>query len=104
MEQLVGQPSAQSSMIGQLPSGWDSTLSRMFGRLSHQFSCGHDFYSSQRSGPVLAEQSTTWMDEGREEGQMRPLAAEPDTDHNGGVSGEEGGVEYSSNNIKNIEI
>ncbi|XP_008307131.2 centrosomal protein of 295 kDa isoform X4 [Cynoglossus semilaevis] len=86
MEQLVGQPSAQSSMIGQLPSGWDSTLSRMFGRLSHQFSCGHDFYSSQRSGPVLAEQSTTWMDEGREEGQMRPLAAEPDTDHNGGVS------------------
>uniref|UniRef100_UPI0037E8AC82 centrosomal protein of 295 kDa n=1 Tax=Semicossyphus pulcher TaxID=241346 RepID=UPI0037E8AC82 len=48
MEQLVGQPSAHLSMIGQPPGlpfslsldqgGWDSTLMRMIGRLSHQSS------------------------------------------------------------------
>ncbi|XP_014893886.1 centrosomal protein of 295 kDa isoform X2 [Poecilia latipinna] len=74
LERLVGQPSAQSSMIGARPgppgrSGWDSTLSRMIGRLSQQsdspgFWAGHD--TSEPS----------WSDELPEEVQMRVLVGE----------------------------
>ncbi|XP_031719464.1 uncharacterized protein cep295 isoform X2 [Anarrhichthys ocellatus] len=93
MEQLVGQPSAHSSMIGQLPGppvsvsfdhgGWDSTLSRMIGRLSHQSSShwlsgGQDFYADQLTGRMALEQSTTWLDGGPEESRMRPLVVELD--------------------------
>ncbi|XP_042342949.1 uncharacterized protein LOC121943495 [Plectropomus leopardus] len=93
MEQLVGQPSAHSSIIGQLPGasvsvsldqgGWDSTLSHMIGRLSHQSSShwlsgGQDFYAGQLMGQLLSEQSTTWLDEGPEESRMRPLVGELD--------------------------
>lgn len=93
MEQLVGQPSAHSSTISQLPglpvslsldqSGWDSTLNRMIGRLTHQSSShwlsgGQDFYAGQLMGQIPSEQSTTWLDEGLEESQMRPLVGELD--------------------------
>ncbi|XP_059187429.1 uncharacterized protein LOC131970152 [Centropristis striata] len=93
MEQLVGHPPAHSSMIGHSPGpsvplsldqgGWDSTLSRMIGRLSHQsgshwLSGGQDFYAGQLMGQVPAEQSTAWLDEGPEENQMRPLVGELD--------------------------
>lgn len=93
MEQLVGQPSAHSSTISQLPglpvslsldqSGWDSTLNRMIGRLTHQSSShwlsgGQDFYAGQVMGQIPSEQSTTWMDAGLEESQMRPLVGELD--------------------------
>ncbi|XP_032413296.1 uncharacterized protein LOC116716568 isoform X4 [Xiphophorus hellerii] len=76
LERLVGQPSAHSSMIGARPgppdrSGWDSTLSRMIGRLSQQsdspgpgFCAGHD--TSERS----------WSDELPEEIRMRVLVGE----------------------------
>ncbi|KAM7412571.1 hypothetical protein PAMA_020110 [Pampus argenteus] len=93
MEQLVGQPSAHSSMIGQLPGPpasvsmdqgrWDFTLSRMIGRLSHQSSShwlsgGQDFYAGQLIAQMEVEQSTTWLDEGPEESWMRPLVGELD--------------------------
>ncbi|XP_070685424.1 centrosomal protein of 295 kDa [Pempheris klunzingeri] len=101
MEQLVGQPSAHSSMIGQLPvsvssdqGGWDSTLSRMIGRLSHQSSShwlsgGQDFYAGQLMGQMASERSTTWLDGGPEESQMRPLVGELDesTGQHSGSSG-----------------
>ncbi|XP_039646701.1 centrosomal protein of 295 kDa isoform X2 [Perca fluviatilis] len=89
MERLVGHPSAHSSMIGQLTGrpvsmsfdqgGWDSTLSRMIGRLSHQTSShwlsgGQDFYAGQLMGQMPLERSTTWLDESR----MRPLVGELD--------------------------
>ncbi|XP_069389921.1 centrosomal protein of 295 kDa isoform X2 [Paralichthys olivaceus] len=96
MEQLVGQPSAHSSMIGQLPvsvgqGGWDSTLSRMIGRLSYRSSsnCQSGWQdASQLMGQMVPEQSTTWLEEVQEESQMRPLAGEPDNDQHSGVSGE----------------
>ncbi|CAB1453280.1 unnamed protein product [Pleuronectes platessa] len=96
MERLVGQPSAHSSMIGQLQAGggqgaWDSTLSRMIGRLSHRSSVnGRSGWqdASQLMGPMVEEQSTTWLDEVQEESQMRPLVGEPDLDQHSGVSGE----------------
>ncbi|XP_058489850.1 uncharacterized protein cep295 isoform X2 [Solea solea] len=93
MEQLVGQPFAHSSMIGQLSSvpgqgGWDSTLSRIISRLSHQWSSGQNCNSGQLMGPMVEEPSTSWLDEGQEESRMRPLVAELDTDHHSGVSGE----------------
>ncbi|XP_062275908.1 centrosomal protein of 295 kDa [Scomber scombrus] len=93
MEQLVGQPSAHSSMIGQLPGplasvsthqgGWDSTLSRMIGQLSmasssHWLSGGQDFYAGQLLSQMDVEQSTTWVDEGQEESNMRQLVGELD--------------------------
>ncbi|XP_078103166.1 centrosomal protein 295 isoform X1 [Sander vitreus] len=101
MERLVGHPSAHSSMIGQLTGrpvsmsfeqgGWDSTLSRMIGRLSHQSSShwlsgGQDFYAGQLMGQMPLEQSTTWLDESR----MRPLVGELDESagqHSGGSDG-----------------
>ncbi|KAM4742446.1 uncharacterized protein cep295 isoform 3-T3 [Anableps anableps] len=82
LEQLVGRPSAHSSMIGPQPPApaslgsdlgrWDSTLSRMIGRLSQQsgscwLSPGLDFYA----GRVTSE--LPWMDEFLEESRMRPL-------------------------------
>lgn len=99
MVQLVGHPSAHSSMIGQLPGlasvsldqgGWDSTLSRMIGRLSHQ-SSSHwlsDFYAGPLMSRMTLEQSSTWLDEGRGESQMRPLVGELDDQHSGS-SGEQ---------------
>ncbi|XP_034722491.1 uncharacterized protein LOC117941633 [Etheostoma cragini] len=99
MERLVGHPSAHSSMIGQLTTGrpvstsfdqggWDSTLSRMIGRLSHHSSShwlsgGQDFHGGQLMGQMPLEQSTTWLDESR----MRPLVGELDesaAQHSGG--------------------
>ncbi|XP_037631417.1 centrosomal protein of 295 kDa isoform X2 [Sebastes umbrosus] len=105
MERLVGQPSAHSSMIGQLPGpavsvsfdqgGWDSTLSRMIGRLSHQSSShwlsgGQDFYAGQLMGQVPSDQSATWLDGGPEESRMRPLVGELDESagQHSGSSGE----------------
>ncbi|XP_037828945.1 centrosomal protein of 295 kDa isoform X3 [Kryptolebias marmoratus] len=101
LEQLVGQPSAHSSMIGPLPSfdqgGWDSTLSRMIGRLSHQsgslwLSPGQDFYAGQLMGRVASESS--WLDGSPEESQMRPLIGELDesADQHSGSSGESSSV------------
>ncbi|CAI5692647.1 unnamed protein product [Oreochromis niloticus] len=93
LEQLVGHPSAHSSMLGhslgQLfsPSvgqdGWDSTLSRMIGRLSHQSSShwlsgGRDFYAGHMMGRMETQQSTLWLDEAPDESQMRPLVGELD--------------------------
>ena len=93
MEQLVGQPSAQSSVIGQLPgmllsasldrSGWDSTLNRMIGRLTHQSSCqwlsgSQDMAASQLMAQAPLEQSTSWLVESQEESPMRPLVGELD--------------------------
>lgn len=93
VEHLIGQPSAHSSMIGQPPGqsvsvstsqgGWDSTLSRMIGRLSlpspsHWLSGGQDFYASQLIGQMDLEQSSAWLDGGQEESQMRLLAGELD--------------------------
>ena len=90
---LIGQPSAQSSMIGQLPGSslrvganqgaWDSTLSRMIDRLSHQpcslwSSGGRDFYSSQLMGRLGLEQSSVSFDEAQEESRMRPLIGQLD--------------------------
>ncbi|KAG7234903.1 hypothetical protein INR49_003640 [Caranx melampygus] len=103
MEHLVGQPSAHSSMIGHIPGlpvavsldqgGWDSTLSRMIGQLSHQssfnwLSGGQDFYADQLMGQLVQEPSTTWLDEGQEESLMRPLVGELDNDQHSGSSGE----------------
>ncbi|XP_035536030.1 centrosomal protein of 295 kDa [Morone saxatilis] len=105
MEQLVGQPSAHSSLIGQLPglpvsvsldqAGWDSTLSRMIGRLSHQSSShwlsgGRDFYAGQLMAQMASEQSTTWLEEGPEGSRMRPLVGELDESagQHSGSSGE----------------
>ncbi|XP_071351833.1 centrosomal protein of 295 kDa isoform X2 [Trachinotus anak] len=103
MEQLVGQPSAHSSMIGHLPGlpvsmgldqgGWDSTLSRMIGRLSHQSSShwlsgGQDFYAGQLMGQMALEPSSTWLDGGQEESLMRPLVGELDNDQHSGSSDE----------------
>ncbi|XP_041661097.1 centrosomal protein of 295 kDa [Cheilinus undulatus] len=105
MEQLVGQPSAHSSMIGQPPGplvslsldqgGWDSTLMRMIGRLSHPSSShwlsgGQDFYAGHLIGEMSSERSTTWLDEGQEETLMRPLVGELDESagQNSGSSGE----------------
>ncbi|XP_034385039.1 uncharacterized protein cep295 isoform X3 [Cyclopterus lumpus] len=93
MEQLVGQPSAHSSMIGQLPGppvsvsfnngGWDSTLSRLIGRLSrqsssHSLSGGQDFYAGQLTGAGASEESTAWLDGGPGESRMRLLVVELD--------------------------
>ncbi|XP_026185651.1 centrosomal protein of 295 kDa isoform X1 [Mastacembelus armatus] len=108
MERLFGHPSAHSSIIGQLPGppvsesleegGWDSTLSRMIGRLSHQSSShwlsgGQDFYAGQLMGQMALEQSTTWLEEDQEENQMRPLVGEMDDDHS---SGERNHVDVSA--------
>lgn len=110
MERLVGQPSAHSSVIGQLPGvpvppvsldqgGWDSTLSRMIGRLSHQSSShwlsgGQDFYAGQLMGQMVSERSTSWFDGEPEESRMRPLVGELD----------ESAGQHSGSSGKKIEI
>ncbi|XP_026047326.1 uncharacterized protein LOC113035808 isoform X1 [Astatotilapia calliptera] len=93
LEQLVGHPSAHSSMLGHSPGqlfsssvgqdGWDSTLSRMIGRLSHQSSShwlsgGRDLYAGHMMGRMETQQSTSWLDEAPDESQMRPLVGELD--------------------------
>lgn len=96
LEQLVGQPSAHSSMIGPRPrtpaslgsdpGGWDSAVSRMIGRLSQQ-------PGARWLSPVLdihASRTTPWwMDESQEESRMRPLVGELDdsVDPHSGSSG-----------------
>ncbi|MED6274653.1 hypothetical protein CHARACLAT_018488 [Characodon lateralis] len=87
LEQLVGQPSANSSTIGPRPgppaspssdlSRWDSTLTRMIGSLSQRsgscrLSPGQDF----DAGRITSELS--WLEEFPEEIQMRPLVGELD--------------------------
>lgn len=110
LERLVGQPSAHSSVIGQLPGvpvppvsldqgGWDSTLSRMIGRLSHQSSShwlsgGQDFYAGQLIGQMVSERSTSWFDGEPEESRMRPLVGELD----------ESAGQHSGSSGKRIEI
>uniref|UniRef100_UPI003AAB0394 uncharacterized protein cep295 n=1 Tax=Centroberyx gerrardi TaxID=166262 RepID=UPI003AAB0394 len=108
--QLIGQPSAHSSMIAQLPGqsvslssdqgGWDSTLSRMIGRLSHQSSGrwqsgGQDFYAGRLIGRMDPEPSSAWLDEAQEESRMRPLLGELDESagHRSGSSGERTSVD-----------
>ncbi|XP_051813514.1 centrosomal protein of 295 kDa isoform X2 [Acanthochromis polyacanthus] len=82
LEQLVGHPSAQSSAIGHLPGlspsvgGWDSTLSRMIGRLSHQPSS--DWPSGGQELLLMGQTEPSWLEEAVEEGQMRPLVGELD--------------------------
>ncbi|XP_029699823.1 uncharacterized protein cep295 isoform X2 [Takifugu rubripes] len=85
LEHLVGQPSAHSSLIGHLPgfpfsvsldqSGWDSTLTRMFGRFGPQWQDPGDL---QPLGQLSSEHLTTWFDGSPEESQMKPLAEELD--------------------------
>ncbi|XP_068174358.1 centrosomal protein of 295 kDa isoform X2 [Antennarius striatus] len=98
--QAFGQPSAHFSAIGQLPGqpvsvsldqgGWDSTLSRMMSRLSQQ--SGSHWLSGGRDDDAgqVAEQSTTWLDGGHEESQMRALVGEWDESaaQHSGSSGE----------------
>ncbi|XP_047247380.1 uncharacterized protein cep295 isoform X2 [Girardinichthys multiradiatus] len=87
LEQLVGQPSANSSTIGPRPgppaspssdlSRWDSTLTRMIGSLSQRsgsrrLSPGQDF----DAGRITSEPS--WLEEFPEEIRMRPLVGELD--------------------------
>ncbi|XP_071396494.1 uncharacterized protein cep295 [Centroberyx affinis] len=108
--QLIGQPSAHSSMIAQLPGqsvslssdqgGWDSTLSRMIGRLSHRSSGrwqsgGQDFYAGRLIGRMDLEPSSVWLDEAQEESRMRPLLGELDESagHRSGSSGERTSVD-----------
>ncbi|KAM4566337.1 uncharacterized protein cep295 isoform 2-T2 [Odontesthes bonariensis] len=91
LEQLVGQPSAHSSMIGHRPGppaslsldqgGWDSALSRMISRLSHQssshwLSAGQEFHADQLMGQMASELS--WLPKTPEERRMRPLVGELD--------------------------
>ncbi|XP_041851766.1 centrosomal protein of 295 kDa isoform X3 [Melanotaenia boesemani] len=91
LEQLVGQPSTHSSMIGHQPGpqlslsfdqgGWNSALSRMIARVSHQssshwMSTGRDFYAAQLIDQNVSEPS--WLAETPERIRMRPLVGELD--------------------------
>lgn len=93
IEHLVGQPSAHSSLIGQLPglqfsvsldhSGWDSTLTRMIGQFGHQPTCqwqtgGQGPSDLPTMGQLSSENMTTWFSGGPEESQMKPLVEELD--------------------------
>lgn len=103
LEQLVGQPSAHSSMIAPLPgppgppvslsfdhTGWDSTLSRMIGRLSHQSGSHWPSPGRDEDGGELGRRAAlevSWLDGGPEESRMRPLVGELDESeqHSGSV-------------------
>lgn len=99
MEQLVGQPSAHSSSIGQLPglagpsssvhSDWDSTLSRMMGQLSQQ-SAAHWLSGGQNQRHPAQEPRSTWLEDVLEESLMVALVGELDESagHISGSSGE----------------
>uniref|UniRef100_A0A3P8TQB8 Uncharacterized protein n=1 Tax=Amphiprion percula TaxID=161767 RepID=A0A3P8TQB8_AMPPE len=82
LEQLVGQPSAQSSAIGHLPGlspslgGWDSTLSRTIGRLSHRPSS--DWPSGRQEFQLMGQTEPSWLEEAVEESRMKPLVGELD--------------------------
>ncbi|XP_038140781.1 uncharacterized protein cep295 isoform X3 [Cyprinodon tularosa] len=106
LEQLVGQPSAHSSMIGPRPgppsdpSAWDSTLNRMIGRLtqqsgSHWLSPGQDVCAGHQSSEPL------WLDE-FQESPMRALvreldySADPHTGSSAESSSEDHGVSSES--------
>ncbi|KAM9317908.1 uncharacterized protein cep295 isoform 2-T2 [Pholidichthys leucotaenia] len=83
LEQLVGHPSAHSSMIGHPPGLWDSMLGRMIGQLFHQssshwLSSGQDFYAGQLMSQMAPEPSSTWLDEIPDQSRMRPLVGELD--------------------------
>lgn len=84
---MLGHPSAHSSLIGPLPglpfsldqSGWDSTLTRMFGLFgSERQAGGQEPGGLQPLGPMSAEHLTTWFDGSPEESQMEPLVEELD--------------------------
>lgn len=76
-------------MIGHSPGqlfpltgqgGWDSALSRMIGRFSHQsgshwLSGVQDFYAGHL---MMSQQSTSWLADVPNESQMRPLVGELD--------------------------
>ncbi|MEQ2188102.1 hypothetical protein GOODEAATRI_011530, partial [Goodea atripinnis] len=83
LEQLVGQPSANSSTIGPRPgppaslSRWDSTLTRMIGSLSQR--CGSRQLSPRQdfdAGRITSEPS--WLEEFPEDIRMTPLVGELD--------------------------
>lgn len=102
MEQLLGQPSAHSSSIGQLPglagpsgavhSDWDSTLSRMMGQLSQQSAAGwlSGGQNQRHPGHPAQEPRSTWLEEVLEESLMVALVGELDESagHVSGSSGE----------------
>lgn len=56
-------------------SGWDSTLTRMFGRFGPLWQDPGDL---QPLGQLSSEHLTTWFDGSPEESQMKPLAEELD--------------------------
>lgn len=102
MERLVGQPSAHSSSIGQLPglaasssgvhSDWDSTLSRMMGQFSQQLSTAHWLSGGQNQrhpGHSAQEPRSTWLDDVPEESMMVALVGELD-ESTGRISGSSG--------------
>ena len=92
---MIGQPTAHSSMIGPPPGRsvsvstdqgvWDSTFSRIIGRLSHQSRPESHGLSGAQNQKVYAGQlmklelgqSSVWLDEGQES-HMRPLLMELD--------------------------
>lgn len=91
MEHLLGQPSAHSSLIGQLPglpfsvsldhSGWDSTPTCMISQFAHrpssQWQTRRQVCSDlQPVGQLSSEHLTN--DGSQEESQMKPLLEEPD--------------------------
>lgn len=87
MEHLLGQPSAHSSLIGQLPvlpfsvsldhSGWDSTPTHMISQIAHQPSTrGQDCSDLQPVGQLSLGHLTN--DGSPEESQMKPLLEELD--------------------------
>ncbi|XP_053728049.1 centrosomal protein of 295 kDa isoform X2 [Synchiropus splendidus] len=83
LDQLVGQPFAQSSMIGppvtgsSVLRGWDSTVIRMAGRVTQ--------LATPHTVPQVSEPLTAWLHESTEESVMRPLVWE--LDESSGPSG-----------------
>lgn len=102
LERLVGQPSAQSSSIGQLPglaasssgvhSDWDSTLNRMMGQFSQQ-SASH-WLNQHQLGHSGQEHRGTWLDDVPEESLMVALVGELD-ESAAHISGSSGGKSRS---------
>ncbi|XP_061639152.1 uncharacterized protein cep295 isoform X2 [Phyllopteryx taeniolatus] len=96
MERLVDQPSAQSSMIGQLPvpppsAGWDLTLSRIMEEVSRESS--QRWRRGEREpcvGQLMSRAEQSWLDESQEDSSMRPLVGELDVSsgQDSGTSGE----------------
>ncbi|XP_061538727.1 uncharacterized protein cep295 [Phycodurus eques] len=104
MERLVDQPSAQSSMIGQLPvpppsAGWDLTLSRIMEEVSLESS--QRWRRGEREpcvGQLMSRAERSWLDESQEDSSMRPLVGELDmsSGQDSGTSGERMRVDLSA--------